>query len=92
MLSLFLFCLLQLLDGVTTLVFLRLGVPEGNPLVRLALGFSATPLLPVAVLKIAGCGFAFAAWRRRRMRLIGFANVLFGGCVLWNLAAISAAM
>jgi hypothetical protein len=85
-----LFCVLQLLDALTTLVFLRFGVAEGNPLVRFALGLSASPVLPIALLKLVGCALAFAAWKRRRTRALRFANVVFGVCVLWNLAAISA--
>lgn len=87
--TLALFVLLQILDGVTTLLFLRLGIAEGNPLVRFALGLSASPLVAIALLKIAGCGLALAAWRRRRTRALRFANVVFAVCVLWNLAAIS---
>jgi hypothetical protein len=84
-----LFCALQLLDGLTTLLFLRLGVAEGNPLVRFALGLSASPVVPIALLKVAGCGLAFAAWKRRRARALRFANLVFAACVLWNVVAIS---
>jgi hypothetical protein len=84
-----LFCALQLLDGLTTLVFLHLGVAEGNPLVRFALGLSASPVVPIAVVKAAGCALAFAAWRRRRTRVLRVANIVFAVCVLWNVAAIS---
>jgi len=85
-----LFCALQLLDGLTTLVFLRLGVAEGNPLVRFALGLYATsPVVPIALLKLAGCALAFAAWKRRRARVLRFANIVFAACVLWNVVAIS---
>ncbi len=86
-----LFCALQLLDAATTLVFLRLGVSEGNPLVRLALGLSAHPVLPIALLKAAGCAAAALAWRRGRVRALRLATVIFAACVLWNFAAISTA-
>jgi hypothetical protein len=89
--SLILFCVLQFLDGLTTLVFLRLGVSEGNPLVQLALGLSANPLLPIALLKAAGCGLAVIAWRSRRLRALRIGNIVFALCVLWNLASISTA-
>jgi len=84
-----LFCALQLLDGLTTLVFLRLGVAEGNPLVRFSLGLCGSPVFPVALLKLAGCALAFFAWKRRRTRALRFANVVFAACVLWNVVAIS---
>lgn len=85
-----LFCALQLLDALTTLTFLRLGVAEGNPLVRAALALSASPVVPIALLKTAGCFAAALAWRRGRMRALRIANGVFAGCVLWNVAAISA--
>jgi hypothetical protein len=87
--TLSLFVLLQILDGLTTLVFLRLGVAEGNPIVRFALGLSGSPVAAIALLKASGCALAFAAWKRRRTRALRFANVVFAVCVLWNLAAIS---
>ena len=87
--SLILFCVLQVLDGLTTLVFLRLGVSEGNPLVQFALELSANPLLPIALLKGAGCGLAVIASRYRRPRALRISNIVFAVCVVWNLAAIS---
>ena len=86
---LILFCSLQLLDAVTTLLFLRLGVTEANPLVRALLGWSSNPVVPILVLKAAGCAAAAGAWRRGRTRALRLANVVFAACVLWNVVAIS---
>jgi hypothetical protein len=89
MFSLVLFCALQALDALTTLVFLRLGVAEGNPLVRFALGLAQSPVAPVLLLKLLACAAAGAAWRRGRTRALRVANVVFAACVLWNVAAIA---
>jgi len=88
---LFLFIGLQLLDAATTMVFLRHGVAEGNPLVRAALGFSTSPALGLAMAKAAGVALAALAWRSGRQRLLWLVNVVFAGCVLWNLAATALA-
>jgi hypothetical protein len=82
-----LFIGLQLLDGATTMWFLRQGVAEGNPLIRAALGLSATPAVGLAITKIAGVALAALAWRSGRQRLLWVVNVVFAGCVLWNVAA-----
>jgi hypothetical protein len=86
--SLILFFALQILDAATTLVFLRLGVSEANPIVRFVLGLRASPIVSLALLKIAGCGIAVAAWRLGRTRLLGRVNAVFAACVAWNVVAI----
>jgi len=88
---LFLFIGLQLLDGATTMLFLQHGVAEGNPLVRAALGFSMAPALGLAITKAAGVALAALAWSTGRQRLLWVVNVVFAGCVLWNLTATALA-
>lgn len=78
---------LQLLDGATTMLFLRHGVAEGNPLIRAALGFSANPAAGLVITKIAAVTLAALAWRSGRQRLLWAVNIVFAGCVLWNVAA-----
>jgi len=90
MASLLLFVLLQFCDALTTLVFLRQGVAEANPLIRLALG-AAAPTLALLGTKALGCALAYFAWRSRRVRVLRGANCFFALCVAWNLVAISIA-
>ena len=87
----YLFIGLQLLDGATTMWFLRHGVTEGNPLIRAALGLSGTPAVGLAITKMAGVALAALAWRSGRQRLLWVVNVVFAGCVIWNVAATALA-
>jgi hypothetical protein len=89
MASFLVFIALQLCDTLTTLVFLRHGVAEANPLIRFALGLSGSPALPLLAVKAAGCVLAWLAWRSRRRRLLIRVNCFFAACVAWNLVAIS---
>ncbi len=82
------FVCLQLMDGLTTVVFLRSGVEEGNPLIRVALaafGQSAWALVAPKALAIL---LGVYAWRSGRMGLLRKMNLLFAACVVWNVAAI----
>jgi len=85
------FFTLQLLDTVTTLVFLGRGVTEGNPLVRAALHASANPMVALVAVKALGCGVAVFAWRSGRIKLLNRVNIFFAMCVAWNTVAILAA-
>jgi Domain of unknown function (DUF5658) len=87
--TLLVFIALQFCDALTTLVFLRHGVAEANPLVRFALSLSPSPALPLLAVKAAGCGLAYLAWRSHRRRLLFRVNCFFAACVAWNLVAIS---
>ncbi|MBV8732518.1 MAG: hypothetical protein JO336_22130 [Acidobacteriia bacterium] len=81
------FILLQLFDAGTTMRFLQHGVAEGNPLVRALFGISAGPAAGLAIAKIAGVALAVFAWKTGRLRLLSKVNLVFGACVLWNVAA-----
>ena len=83
------FTLLQVLDCVTTLCFLRAGVAEANPLLGMALGGPVPAWAALAAVKLTGCGLALAAWRSGRRRLLGWVNWCFLACVLWNLLALA---
>ena len=91
MTPLLLFIALQICDALTTLTFLRQGIAEANPLIRLAIGVSHSPELGLLGVKAAGCAMAWVAWRTDRRRLLARANGFFAACVVWNLVAISAA-
>jgi len=86
---LFLFLALQFADLATTLVFLRHGVAEANPLVLRAIALLSSPALGVACVKLGGCGLGFYCWRSRRTRLLRCANVFFAGCVAWNVLVLT---
>ena len=82
------FAILQALDGLTTVWFLRAGVAEANPLVRAVLGFCAQPVVALAAAKGIGLAPAWWAWRSGRHGLLRKINLLFGGCIGWNLVAL----
>ena len=88
---LFVFIVLQFCDLATTLIFLRHGVGEANPLVSLLIRISAQPAFAVLLVKAAACGMALFAWKSQRTRLLRRANLFFALCVAWNLVAIAAA-
>ena len=85
MVTLLVFVILQFCDGLTTLAFLQHGATEANPLIRLALRLSTTPVLPLMIFKAAGCALAWCAWRASRVRLLRRINWFFAVCVAWNL-------
>ena len=82
------FSYLQALDFLTTIAFMLHGVQEGNPLVRLAMSFSASPLSALLFVKIAALILGVYCWRVRRTRVLMRMNVLFAVVVAWNLVAL----
>jgi hypothetical protein len=82
------FSYLQLLDALTTLVFLTSGVHEANPVVRLAMAAARSPLAGLLVLKV--CAFAAAVYctYTARVRVLGRINLFFAALVVWNLVAL----
>jgi hypothetical protein len=85
------FVCLQVMDMLTTLLFLRIGVGEANPLIRAVLRASAPPALALAAPKVLATALGLYAWRSGRKRLLRKMNLLFALCVGWNLIAITAA-
>lgn len=81
---------LQLLDLLTTVAFLLIGVQEGNPVVRLALEVAPTPVVGLLAVKGAALCLGFFCIRTGRMRLLGRINALFAVIVAWNLVALIA--
>jgi hypothetical protein len=84
---LFAFICLQAMDALTTLLFLRHGVGEANPLIRAALTGAADPRIALALAKVLAVVLGTVAWRSGRTRLLRKMNVLFALCVAWNLVA-----
>jgi len=89
--SFLLFAALQVCEVLTTLLFLRHGVQEANPLMRAAMAVVRQPLAALALPKAAALGLALYAARSGRTRLLARINVLFTCCVAWNLMALAAA-
>ena len=83
------FVFLQVMDAITTLLFLHHGVSEANPLIRALLGICRNPGLALAAPKIFAVLLAFYGWRSGRHQLLRRINVLFAFFVGWNLLAIA---
>jgi hypothetical protein len=81
------FITLQAMDLLTTLLFLRNGVSEGNPLVRAIISGAANPGLALIFAKAFSIALATYAWRSGRTGLLSKLNILFVVCVAWNLVA-----
>jgi len=86
--SLVLFGYFQLLDLLTTLVFLLSGMQEANPIVLFALRTAPNPLLGLLLVKLAGMGLAVYCWRLGRRGLLLRINIMFAALVSWNLFAL----
>ena len=85
------FLALQAADFTTTMLFLRHGVVEANPLVAALIRASGQPVLALLALKAVACGMAAYACRSRRTRLLRHVNLFFALCVGWNLLALARA-
>ena len=77
------FVYLQVLDLLTTILFLKLGLPEGNWLVGLLVQWS--PWLGVLLAKLGTILVALIAVHYQKIRVMRLANVGYGGVVVWNL-------
>jgi hypothetical protein len=82
---------LQVLDLVTTLIFLSAGVQEGNPLVVQAIRWAQHPFGGLLVVKLLALAIGVYCWRRGRHNLLRRANWLFAALVTWNVVAICVA-
>jgi hypothetical protein len=81
---------LQMLDLLTTVAFSLHGIHEANPLVRLALRYSAHPWGGLLLVKLLALALGVYCWRCGRERLLTRINVLFAIVVAWNLVALIA--
>jgi hypothetical protein len=85
------FSYLQVLDVLTTLVFLAHGVQEANPLVKFAVAASRNPIAALLAVKVAAIAMAVYCRWSGRSRLLAGANAFFAARVVWNLLALIAA-
>ncbi|HTM50441.1 MAG TPA: DUF5658 family protein [Bryobacteraceae bacterium] len=86
--SLLIFSYFQVLDLLTTVIFLMQGVQEANPLVKFALRAAPSPLLGLVLVKVAAIALGLYCWRIGRRSLLVKMNVLFALLVSWNLVAV----
>jgi len=82
------FSYLQVLDFLTTVAFLLMGVQEGNPLVRMAIEVAPSPLMGLTAVKLAALGLGIFCIRMRKLQLLGRINLMFATVVAWNLVAL----
>lgn len=78
-----LFIYLQVLDFLTTMLFLRMGLHETGWVVSVLIRWS--PLLGVMAAKVAAIAVGLIAVRLHKDRLMRLANLGYGGVVAWNL-------
>lgn len=81
-----LFLALQVLDAATTLVVLRMGGAEQNPLIQEFL--KVGPILGLALSKVLVVAVAVLLVYRRKLKSIRLANAAFAFVVLWNAVII----
>jgi hypothetical protein len=79
---------LQVLDFLTTLAFLTVGVREGNPIVRFALESASSPLVGLAIIKVVALALGIYCLYLKKNRLLARINVMFALVVAWNLVAL----
>lgn len=82
------FSYLQLLDVLTTLVFLTSGVHEANPVVRVAMATARSPLAGLLVLKVCAVAAAVYCTMTGRALTLKRINLFFAALVVWNLVAL----
>ena len=80
------FLYLQLLDFLTTLVGLKIGLVEVSPFIRTIMHLH--PMLGLAASKVLAIGLAgFCIWVQRD-HLIRWINYWYAALVVWNLSVI----
>jgi len=87
-----LFVLLQLLDLLTTLVFISKGLTEGNPIVNWALSYASAPWVGLVVSKLIAALIGQYCYTSGRTNLLRRANLGYSLVVGWNLIGIAAAL
>ncbi len=78
-----LFVYLQILDFLTSVLFLKMGLRETGLVARFLVGWN--PVLGVMMVKLAAILVGVIAVRLQKGRVRRLANVGYGGVVAWNL-------
>lgn len=82
------FSYLQVLDFLTTVAFVLVGVQEANPLVRMAFRLAPHPVSGLVMVKLLAFGLGYYCWRRGNQHLLQRMNLFFAALVVWNLCAL----
>lgn len=80
---------LQLLDLITTLMFLAHGVSEANPLVKWSMSTTNSSLKGLLAVKFAACLLALMAVQSGRAWVVVKMNRFFVFLAVWNLFALA---
>ncbi len=80
------FVYLQLLDLMTTLIGLKLGLSEASPFIRMLM--SIGPEFGVILSKVVGLGLGAICIALKRPRVIRLINYWYAGLIVWNLALL----
>jgi len=80
------FLYLQILDLLTTIIGLRLGLAEASPFIRGVIFFG--PAVAVMLSKAVAFGLAGACVALKRRSLIGRINYGYAALAVWNLGLI----
>jgi hypothetical protein len=91
-LALIIFGYMQVLDLLSTLAFLQGGVQEANPIVRIAMEATRSPIVGLTVVKSLGLMMGVYCWRSRRVQLLERVNVFFALLVAYNLCCLILAL
>jgi hypothetical protein len=81
------FLYLQILDILTTLVGVKLGVAEASPFVKFLMYFG--PAAGLAGSKLLGVGLAGVAIVLQRVHLLKWINYWYASLVVWNLFVLA---
>ena len=84
--ALSIFIYLQVLDLLTTILFLKLGLGEASWVVAALVRWS--PILGVMAAKLGTILLALLAVRYQKHRVVQLANVGYSGVVVWNLVCM----
>ena len=82
------FLYLQVLDFLTTLVGLKLGISEASPFIRSLMHLG--PSVAVAASKIVAIGLAGLCVSLNRTYLVRWINYWYAAVIVWNLCNILA--
>lgn len=80
------FFYLQTLDFLTTLIGLKMGIPEVSPFIRSLLHYG--PSVAVAASKVVALALAFLCFKLKRSHLLRYVNYWYAAVVIWNLLNI----
>ena len=84
--ALSLFIYLQLLDFLTTILFLKLGLFESSWVVAALIRWS--PMLGLAAAKMTTVVLGWLAVRYHKDRVMRVANLAYSGVIAWNLVCM----